>query len=68
MTWLLWRQHRTQAWITGTAIALFAVAVVLTGVHMAHVFDAARTCEANGTCGFGGNLFIAFRTAFSIGL
>jgi hypothetical protein len=60
MTWLLWRQHRSQALVTGIAIALFAVAVVLTGAHMANVLDAARTCEANGTCGFGGNLFAGY--------
>jgi len=37
---------------------LFAVAVVLTGVHMAHVYDdALRTCTANGTCDFVGDLF-----------
>lgn len=32
--------------------------VVLTGVHMAHVYsDATRSCSANGTCGLLGNLF-----------
>jgi hypothetical protein len=60
MTWLLWRQHRSQAFVTSIAIALFGIAVVLTGVHMANVFDAARNCEANGTCGFGGNLFSGY--------
>jgi hypothetical protein len=60
MTWLIWRQHRTQAFITGIAIALFAVAVLLTGVHMANVLDAARSCEANGTCGFSGNVFAGY--------
>jgi hypothetical protein len=58
VSWLLWRQHRSQAAVTGAAVALFALAVVLTGVHMAHVYDdAVRTCTANGTCGLVGNLF-----------
>lgn len=58
MTWLLWRQHRTQTVVTGALFALFALAVLLTGVHMAHVYDDAfRTCTANGTCALVGNLF-----------
>ena len=58
MNWLLWRQHRAQTYVTSAAIALFAVVVVLTGVHMAHVYsDATRSCSANGTCGLLGNLF-----------
>ena len=58
MNWLLWRQHRSQGLVTGVVLGLFAVAVVLTGVHMAHVYDdSVRTCTANGTCGLVGNLF-----------
>ena len=45
MTWLLWRQHRAQALVAGLALALFAVAVVITGVHMARIYDdAIRAC------------------------
>jgi hypothetical protein len=58
MSWLLWRQHRGQGLVTGVALALFAVVVVLTGVHMAHVYNASMAaCTANGTCGLVGNLF-----------
>jgi hypothetical protein len=60
MNWLLWRQHRSQALVTGVAIALFGAAVLPTGVHMAHIYDAARACSANGTCGFSGNLFSGY--------
>ena len=61
MTWLLWRQHRSQALVTGVAVALFALAVLLTGVHMANVLDAARNCgAATNPCGFGGNLFSGY--------
>jgi ABC-2 family transporter protein len=58
MTWLLWRQHRGEALAAGVGLALFAVAVLTTGVHMAHVYDdALRTCPGNGACDFVGQLF-----------
>ena len=58
MNWLLWRQHRSQALVTSVALALFAVVLLLTGLHMAHVYDdAIRSCEAGGTCAFVGNIF-----------
>jgi ABC-type transport system involved in multi-copper enzyme maturation permease subunit len=58
MNWLLWRQHRTQALVTGVALALFALVVVVTGVHMAHLYDdTVRNCPSNGACDLLGNLF-----------
>jgi len=58
MTWLLWRQHRSQAAVAGAALVLFAVAVLITGVHMAHVYDdAVRNCPSNGACELVGQLF-----------
>jgi hypothetical protein len=58
MNWLLWRQHRTQALVTGVALALFAVVVVVTGVRMAHLYDdTVRNCPSNGACDLLGNLF-----------
>jgi len=58
MNWLMWRQHRSQALVTGVGLALFTVVVLLTGVHMADVYsDAVRSCQANGTCDFIGDLF-----------
>jgi hypothetical protein len=61
MSWLLWRQHRAQAFVTGVVLALFAVAVVLTGVHMAHVYDdSVRNCPSNGACDLIGNLFSGY--------
>ena len=51
MTWLLWRQHRLQAAVAAVAYAAFAVAVLLTGWRMAHIYHSALvTCRANGTC------------------
>ncbi len=51
MSWLLWRQHRAQvAWVAGL-LALFALAVVVTGVHMADLYAGARQdCAPGGPC------------------
>jgi hypothetical protein len=58
MTWLLWRQHRSQAAVTSIVVGLFAVAVLVTGVHMAHLYhDAVHNCPGNGACDLVGNLF-----------
>jgi len=58
MNWLLWRQHRAQALVTAVALALFALAVLLTGVHMAHLYEnSIRDCPTNGVCDFLGSLF-----------
>jgi hypothetical protein len=50
VSWLLWRQHRQQAAISAAAIALFAVVVWITGVHMAHSYDAIVACRADPSC------------------
>ena len=61
MNWLLWRQHRGQVFVTLVGTGLFAVAVVLTGVHMAHIYkNSLATCTANGTCNLVGNLFSGY--------
>ncbi|MGZ4675571.1 MAG: hypothetical protein ACXVLO_06335 [Acidimicrobiia bacterium] len=56
MTWLLLRQHRSFAIATAGALALFAVAVVITGIHMADVYAHAGSC-AGGRCVETGRLF-----------
>jgi hypothetical protein len=61
MTWLLWRQHRAQTLIIAAITAAFAIAVFVTGVHMAHLYDDShRQCVANGTCDFVGNIFSGY--------
>jgi hypothetical protein len=61
MTWLLWRQHRAQLYVIGGIVVAFAVAVLVTGVHMAHLYDdARRQCVADGTCDFVGNIFAGY--------
>lgn len=61
MSWLLWRQHRLQLWIGAAVLAAFAVAVVATGVHMAHVYDDwVAQCAGNRACSLVGNLFSGY--------
>jgi hypothetical protein len=58
MTWLLWRQHRAQSLIVAVGLVLFGIAVLVTGVHMAHEYDKAiRSCGGSGTCDFVADLF-----------
>jgi len=58
MTWLLWRQHRSQAAVAAAGLALFAIAVLITGVQMAHDYNnAIRNCPSNGACELVGQLF-----------
>src|SRR5215471_2778410 len=42
MTWLLWRQHRGQVLWSAGLLAVFTVALVVTGIHMADLYDSAR--------------------------
>jgi len=61
MNWLLWRQHRAQVYVTVAGLGLFAVAVALTGVHMAHIYKSSlAACTNNGTCNLVGNLFSGY--------
>ncbi len=52
MTWLVWRQHRNQAYFAAAALALFAVLLLVTGRQMASQYHSALTsCAAAHTCG-----------------
>jgi hypothetical protein len=51
MTWLVWRQHRNQAYLAAAAVAAFAVFLLITGRQMASQYHSARTaCAASHTC------------------
>ena len=57
MSWVLWRQYRVPAVVTGVVIALFTIAIVVTGIDMSHAYnDSIRNCTSNGTCGLGGDV------------
>jgi hypothetical protein len=52
MTWLVWRQHRNQAYFAAAALAVFAVLLLVTGRQMASQYHSARaSCAASHTCG-----------------
>lgn len=51
MTWLVWRQHRNQAYRAAAVLAAFAVLLVITGRQMAAQFQSAlSTCSASHSC------------------
>lgn len=52
MIWLAWRQFRTQAIVTLGLLAVFAVLVLVTGLHLHHVYGSlgGRNCSARDDC------------------
>jgi hypothetical protein len=52
MMWLTWRQFRAQARVAITALAAIAVVLVLTGLHIAHLYSASGIpgCRSAGDC------------------
>jgi hypothetical protein len=52
MIWLTWRQFRTQAWVALAALAVIAVGLGTTGLHLAHLYNASRIpgCRSAGDC------------------
>ena len=52
MTWLVWRQHRNQAYFAAAALAALAVLLLITGPQMASQYHSAlASCAATKTCG-----------------
>ena len=52
MTWLVWRQHRSQLYLAAAALAAFAALLLVTGRQMASQYHfALASCAASGTCG-----------------
>jgi hypothetical protein len=52
MIWLTWRQFRAQAWVASAALAVIAVVLAVTGLHLAHLYDASGipACLPHGNC------------------
>ena len=49
MRWFLWRQHRAGGAVLAAVLGAFGVAVVVTGIHMADLYDSARArCTTGG--------------------
>jgi ABC-type transport system involved in multi-copper enzyme maturation permease subunit len=59
MTWLVWRQHRAQFLAGAVLLAAFAVLIAITGVQVAHQYQAAQAaCAAGQPCQHLGGLFL----------
>jgi hypothetical protein len=58
MIWLSWRQFRVQAIVAGAALAVVAIALAVTGPHLAAVFDNNGLATCRATCGTDANNFI----------
>ena len=52
MMWLTWRQFRTQAIVAAGGLALMAIILTVSGVHLANQFNASGIigCQAHGHC------------------
>lgn len=51
MTWLVWRQHRHQAYLAAAALAVFAAVMLASGRSMAAQYASALTsCTRGGSC------------------
>jgi ABC-2 family transporter len=52
MIWLTWRQFRVQAWVALAALATAAIALALTGPHLASLYNTSGipACHAHGDC------------------
>ena len=52
MTWVVWRQHRSQALTATAAFAVLAVVLLITGRQMASQYQSAlASCSASHSCG-----------------
>jgi hypothetical protein len=53
MIWLTWRQFRAQALVASAALAVLAVVLAVTGLHLAHLYDTSgiAACRPAVTCG-----------------
>lgn len=68
MTWLVWRQHRTQVYFGAAALGAFAVLLMVTGLRMASQYRAAlASCTASDTCGtLAGTLHLGSPVMFAL--
>ena len=51
MTWVVWRQHRNQAYLAAAALAAFAIVLLITGTQMASQYQSAlASCTVSHRC------------------
>lgn len=64
MTWLIWLQHRTQAYIGAAVLAAFAVFILITGLQMASQYHSdVAACTVAHSCVGRGGLFLGSHAA-----
>ena len=47
MTWVAWRQFRTQTWFALVSLAVAAAVLVVTAAHVADLYSTVSSCHAN---------------------
>ena len=58
MTWLAWRQFRTQALVIAGLLVVLAIALAIDGVHLVHLYDTnVAKCAQRNDCVSAGALF-----------
>ncbi|MGH3733670.1 MAG: hypothetical protein ACRDVC_09915 [Acidimicrobiales bacterium] len=51
MIWFAWRQHRDSAYVVFGLLLALAIAFLVTGIHLFHVYDTVvKGCAARGDC------------------
>src|SRR6516225_2984683 len=58
MIWLTWRQFRAQAIVACTALIALAIALAVTGQHLASLFDNSGLATCRAGCGTDAGKFI----------
>lgn len=59
MLWITWRQFRAQTIVAVAALAVSAVTLTLSGLHIARLYTASISgCRARGNCGIAGQNFL----------
>jgi ABC-2 family transporter protein len=58
MIWLSWRQFRVQALVAGAALVVVAIALTVTGPHLASLFDSNGLATCRTTCSTDASNFI----------
>jgi hypothetical protein len=53
MMWLTWRQFRAQAIVAAAGLALIAIVLAVSGIHLASAYHASgiTACQTHGNCG-----------------
>jgi hypothetical protein len=59
MLWLTWRQFRAQAIVAGAALAAAAVALAVTGAHLAALYNSNGLAGCTASCGADAGTFIS---------